>query len=101
MRKGKRSREEVAKERGWLTPTQVAERYGMSLQWSYHCLELQPIKRHIGKYVYYAIEDLEVLEKTDRDKATGGKTMPLDWAKYLVEKKRKEDAEKRVKFGIL
>ena len=79
-----------------LKPREVAARYGMSLQWVYHCPELKAIRRRVGKYLFYRLSDLEKLETMDRDKATGGKTMPLDAAR------RKAEAEfwKRNKFGV-
>lgn len=81
----------------FLTAKEVAARYGMSLFWVYHCPEMQEIRRKIGKrHVVWAIEDLEVLERTDRDKATGGKTLPLDRARQTAI----EEAEKRLKFTI-
>ena len=82
----------------FLNAKQVAQRYGMSVQWCYHCPEMQAIRRRIGKRrLVWAVADLETLERTDRDKAVGGKTMPLDWARELQRRK----AEKNLKFGIL
>ena len=72
MRKGKRGTPDM------LTPDQVAARYGMSVQWVYHCPEMIAIRRKVGKYCFYSLADLERVEKMDRDKPTGAKTVPLE-----------------------
>jgi len=78
----------------FLNAKQVAARYGMTTQWVYSCPEMKAIRRRIGKYLFYAEADLEVLEKTDRDKATGGKTAPLDWCRKV----ETEKLETKLKF---
>lgn len=46
----------------FLTALQVAERYGLTVDWVYGCKELQQYKRKVGKYVMYAESDLEKFE---------------------------------------
>lgn len=78
----------------FLSAKQVAARYGMTTHWVYSCPEMKAIRRTIGRTIRWALSDLQILERTDRDKATGAKTTPLDWAKQIADKER----EKRVKF---
>lgn len=83
-----------------LTADQVAARYGMSVQWVYHCPEMVAIRRKVGKYCFYALADLERVEKMDRDKPTGAKTVPLDVFRQRQERNRLEKARKNQKFDI-
>ncbi len=55
-------RRSLAEERT-LSARQVADRYGLTEQWVYHCLELQHIAFKVGKYLRYRESDLVKFEK--------------------------------------
>ncbi len=83
-----------------LTPQQLADRYGLSVQWAYHCPELKAIRKKIGKYIFYPLAEVERVEKMDRDKATGAKTVPLDEFRQYQERKKLEEAKGKLKMDF-
>ncbi len=52
----------------YLTPKQVAARYGMTVKWVYGCRSLP--RRKIGRYVRFLQEELEIWEKRHTSKRT-------------------------------
>jgi predicted DNA-binding transcriptional regulator AlpA len=95
-RKAEKSGGEQGMKEVFLTAKQVAERYGMSKQWPYHCPELQAIRRKIGRSVRWKLSDIEEFERQDREKATGGKPADLLWEKAKQDEKRAS----KVKFTM-
>lgn len=59
----------------FLSPKEVAARYGVSPQWPYRCEDLQKYKRKIGRYVRFALSDLVKFEQERWD-------VPSDSHKY-------------------
>jgi hypothetical protein len=48
----------------WLSAQQVADRYGLTRNWVYHCKELMEIAKKFGKYLKFPLEGVLEYEQT-------------------------------------
>lgn len=69
----------------------VADRYFLSRDWVYGCKALKPLRRYIGRRIWFALEDLEKFE------ASRSKTRGYDLSPKLQEVMRQRSVEQKQK----
>lgn len=96
----------------YLTAKEVAKRYGLSVQWVYHCEALKPYRRYLGrKLIRFRESDLEKFEayraqwprETVSGKRSGARGKHIenqDVIRQTSSDERLEEARKRLKFDI-
>lgn len=58
----------------WLTAKDVARRYGMAIEWVYHCKDLRPYGRKMGKYLRFSLSNLRRFEESRENVSRGWTT---------------------------
>jgi hypothetical protein len=67
----------------YLTAQQVCDRYGLSLNWLYHCHRLRKYARRAGRYLRYREADLELFELEGAEDAQFQRVMRHSAAKTI------------------
>ena len=81
----------------YLSPKEVAERYGLSVAWVYRCADLQAISFKVGKYLRWRESDLIAMEEY-RDKQPRG--YRLSERAVMRQTDKIEQAKRKLKFDI-
>lgn len=81
----------------FLTPKQVAERYGLTVKWVYGCHALQAIAIRCGKYLRYRESDLVEKFETTRSSRRG---YQIIMRRIGLEAERRKAEAKRPKFKL-
>ena len=82
----------------FLSPKEVAARYGVGPQWAYHCEDLQKYRRKLGGRVRFALSDLVKFEQERLN-------VPRDSHKYpgeiLMRHRAKYEEDRKVKSKLV